>query len=89
MSKEGVGFFPGQASLAYFFFLGASAIIIVAFCTTGPVGMGSGAWWTGISASSGEDTSGADVIDIRGLCCAVGEVGLVGSGTLPVPGRLE
>jgi len=89
MSKDGVGFFPGHASFAYFF-LGASAIVIVAFGITGPAGEGSGAWCTGAFGSVGDDTSGAEVIDSRGLCCAVGDVGLVGSGgTPPVPGRLE
>jgi len=88
MSKDGAGFLPGHASLAYFF-LGASAIVIGVFCIAGPAGIGSGAWCIGVLGSVGEDTSGADVIDIRGLCCAVGEVGLVGSGTGPDPGRLE
>lgn len=89
MSKEGAGFLPGHASLAYFF-LGASTIVIGAACITPPVaGIGSGAWCMGTGASVGEDTSGAEVIDTRGLSWAVGEVGLVGSGTGPDPGRLE
>ena len=88
MSKEGVGFLPGHASLAYFF-LGASAIVIAAFCITGPAGKGSGAWCTGALGSVGDETSGAEVIDIRGLCCGVGDVGLEGPGVTPVPGRLE
>lgn len=66
MSKDGVGFLPGHASFAYFFF-GASAINIVAFCITGPAGIGSGAWCTGTPGIVGEETSGADVIDTRGL----------------------
>lgn len=89
MSRDGVGFLPGHASLAYFFFGASAIIVIVAFCITGPADMGSGAWCTGRLGSVGEDTSGADVIDRRGLCCAVGDVGLVGSGAPPVPGRLE
>lgn len=56
----------------------------------GPAGMGSGAWCIGaLGGSVGEVTSGAEVIDIRGLCGVVGEVGLVGSGMGPVPGRFE
>ena len=67
MSKEGAGFLPGHASLAYFF-LGASAIVIGAFCIAGTTGNGSGAWCMGALRSVGDDTSGADVIVRRGLC---------------------
>ena len=72
-----------------YFFLGASGIVICAFCIAGPAGIGSGVWCIGALGSVGDDTSGADVIVIRGLCWAVGDVGLVGSGTGPFPGRLE
>ena len=66
ISKDGVGFFPDQASFAYFFF-GASAIVIRAFCIARPAGIGSGTGILGDVGSVGDDTSRAEVIVKRGL----------------------
>lgn len=69
--------------------MGASAIVICAFCIAGTVAIGSGTGIFGEVGKVGDDTSGAEVMVMRGLCCVVGDVGLVGSGTSPLPGRLE